>query len=160
MTSTFKQDKWVVDEKKCNISPPYVVSPPVTGSLSSPVRRVVFHIESHDQGWSGETAHHGTHAGSYTWFDVGISKAGTNGNSLEDEQNQITTNLNAVKKTTKYRIAYGRLYGEREAKWMSKLGPGDKVSILVKARFPGWVNYVYAAGIEVFTTCLHPVGET
>lgn len=36
-----------------------------------PVRKVVFTIVSHDQGWGGSAAHRNTYEGSYSWFDVG-----------------------------------------------------------------------------------------
>ncbi|KAK4186413.1 hypothetical protein QBC35DRAFT_464721 [Podospora australis] len=39
--------------------------------LKNPCRRIVFTIRSHDQGWGGEIADHGTHRGSWTWFEAG-----------------------------------------------------------------------------------------
>jgi hypothetical protein len=37
-----------------------------------PVRKIVFTIESHDQGWGGENrSQRGTYEGSFSWFDVG-----------------------------------------------------------------------------------------
>ncbi|KAI9706559.1 MAG: hypothetical protein M1836_003566 [Candelina mexicana] len=39
-----------------------------------PCRKIVFELESHDQGWSGEFGK-GTYDNSYTWFDAGIETA-------------------------------------------------------------------------------------
>jgi hypothetical protein len=36
-----------------------------------PVRKIVFTIKSHDQGWGGEHFENRDYEGSYTWFDVG-----------------------------------------------------------------------------------------
>jgi hypothetical protein len=37
-----------------------------------PVRKIVFSISSHDQGWGGETGCRGTYYGSWSWFDAYI----------------------------------------------------------------------------------------
>lgn len=42
--------------------------------LKHPVRKIVFNIKSHDQGWGGNYAHKGTFNGSFTWFDAGIER--------------------------------------------------------------------------------------
>ncbi|KHO01349.1 uncharacterized protein MAM_00350 [Metarhizium album ARSEF 1941] len=46
-----------------------------TPRLMKPVRKVVFKIKSHDQGWtSGDNAHKGTYKASWTWFEAGLEK--------------------------------------------------------------------------------------
>ncbi|OAA36068.1 hypothetical protein NOR_07674 [Metarhizium rileyi] len=46
-----------------------------TPRLMNPVRKVVFKIKSHDQGWaSGDTANKGTYKASWTWFEAGLEK--------------------------------------------------------------------------------------
>jgi hypothetical protein len=43
--------------------------------LLHPVRKIIWTLQSHDQGWSGEAAHtQGTYAASYTWFTAGIER--------------------------------------------------------------------------------------
>ncbi|KAL2140120.1 hypothetical protein VTI28DRAFT_4235 [Corynascus sepedonium] len=42
--------------------------------LAQPCRRIVFTIRSHDQGWGGAPADHGTYNGSWTWFEVGLER--------------------------------------------------------------------------------------
>jgi hypothetical protein len=39
-----------------------------------PCRKIVFTLESHDQGFGGSWSHKGTYEGSYTWFDVGLER--------------------------------------------------------------------------------------
>jgi len=43
-------------------------------TVSHPARKIVFTLRSHDQGWGGDYADHGTYHGSYTWFDVGLER--------------------------------------------------------------------------------------
>lgn len=45
-----------------------------TNRLLHPVRKIVFKIKSHDQGWGGGHHDKGTFTGSYTWFDAGIER--------------------------------------------------------------------------------------
>ncbi|RPB23898.1 hypothetical protein L211DRAFT_838358 [Terfezia boudieri ATCC MYA-4762] len=40
----------------------------------NPCRKIVFTLNSRDQGWGGRPEHHGTYKGSYTWFDVGLER--------------------------------------------------------------------------------------
>jgi len=37
-------------------------------------KKIVFTLQSHDQGWGGNSADRGTYNGSMTWFDVGLEK--------------------------------------------------------------------------------------
>lgn len=46
----------------------YLLSDPVPER----VNYVRFAIESHDQGWSGDAAHHGTYRHSHTWFEITV----------------------------------------------------------------------------------------
>ena len=43
-------------------------------TISHPARKIVFTLRSHDQGWGGDSADHGTYHGSYTWFDTGLER--------------------------------------------------------------------------------------
>lgn len=42
--------------------------------LEHPCRKIVFTIRSHDQGWGGDHADHGSYRSSWTWFDAGLEK--------------------------------------------------------------------------------------
>jgi len=43
-------------------------------TIEHPARKIVFTLRSHDQGWGGDHADHGTYHGSWTWFDVGLER--------------------------------------------------------------------------------------
>lgn len=45
-----------------------------TPRLIHPVRKVVFKIKSHDQGWGGDAEAKGTYRASWTWFEAGLEK--------------------------------------------------------------------------------------
>lgn len=46
-----------------------------TPKLVSPVRKIVFSMRSHDQGWaSGDRAWKGTYKGTWTWFEAGLER--------------------------------------------------------------------------------------
>lgn len=42
--------------------------------IEHPVRKIVFDIESRDQGWTSHGGHPGTYEGSHTWFDAGLER--------------------------------------------------------------------------------------
>lgn len=48
----------------------YLRSAPILGRSLKPVKRIVFSITSHDQGWSDLPTYHGTYGGSWTWFEA------------------------------------------------------------------------------------------
>ncbi|OAQ60010.1 ankyrin repeat protein [Pochonia chlamydosporia 170] len=45
-----------------------------TPRLIHPVRKVVFKIKSHDQGWGGDAEAKGTYRASWTWFEAGLER--------------------------------------------------------------------------------------
>ncbi|KAM5349103.1 hypothetical protein ACJ41O_008926 [Fusarium nematophilum] len=45
-----------------------------TPTLMRPVRKVVFSMRSHDQGWGGERENRQTYQGSWTWFEAGLER--------------------------------------------------------------------------------------
>ncbi|KAF4122909.1 hypothetical protein GMORB2_7216 [Geosmithia morbida] len=45
-----------------------------TPRLVHPVRKVVFTIKSHDQGWSSSSSPKGGYEGSHTWFEAGLER--------------------------------------------------------------------------------------
>ena len=47
--------------------------------LEHPCRKIVFTIESHDQGWANNMHDRGTYERSYSWFDVGLERYGWRG---------------------------------------------------------------------------------
>ncbi|KAI5467962.1 hypothetical protein BGZ63DRAFT_372621 [Mariannaea sp. PMI_226] len=45
-----------------------------TTRLNNPVRKIIFSIRSHDQGWGGERGNPGTYMGAWTWFEAGLER--------------------------------------------------------------------------------------
>ncbi|KAF3010267.1 hypothetical protein E8E14_001822 [Neopestalotiopsis sp. 37M] len=54
--------------------------------LESPCRKIVFKIDSHDQGWGGNRGDEGTFKGSWTWFDAGIDRFASESESLKGKE--------------------------------------------------------------------------
>ncbi|OTB17088.1 hypothetical protein K445DRAFT_316579 [Daldinia sp. EC12] len=59
-------------------------------TLEHPFRKVVFEIESCDQGWSGHHAEHGTYRSSFTWFEAGLERFDINNECQPDCPDQKT----------------------------------------------------------------------
>ncbi|EON66484.1 hypothetical protein W97_05582 [Coniosporium apollinis CBS 100218] len=144
----------VLDEEKANKEPSYLSSAPIVGTRKAPVRQIVFSIFSHDQGFSSFTEDHGTYDNSWTWFDVDAAKHDGQSMDFEGESQTLITNVHAGGTRREHRAICGDKPGMRQTGWMSRLEPGDTVSIRARARYQGWVNFVEEATMEIFTTCL------
>ena len=51
-----------------------------------PARKIVFQLESRDQGWSGDRKNHNSYWGSYTWFDAGVESVSLDTKELQKKQ--------------------------------------------------------------------------
>ncbi|GAB7353903.1 hypothetical protein MBLNU459_g4252t2 [Dothideomycetes sp. NU459] len=152
-STTSQEEIRVVDKDTSHKQTPYIASEPIAGYLRHPVRQVVFNMQSHDQGWSSLPLLHGTRVASWTWFEVGVMKAGTEaydfGDSHIDVQQQdrfITSNLHAVWEKSNYRIVFrckpaattaAVVDGQRYCRWIDALESGDTVQVFARAAFPG-----------------------
>ncbi|KAL9118509.1 MAG: hypothetical protein Q9187_004945, partial [Circinaria calcarea] len=135
--------------------PSYVQTFPITGSPRSPVRKVTFTLKSHDQGWSDTVEFHGTYENSCTWFDAYVIKAGK---SVKESQTQafqdaftLQANVHAKKDPTVHTVVWqsdGLDTEDAQARWIRSLGVGDIIAVVPMARFPGWVNHIYAVQVE------------
>ncbi|KAI0264025.1 hypothetical protein BC834DRAFT_885160 [Gloeopeniophorella convolvens] len=114
------------------------------------VMKVVIRTESHDQGWSSYPEDHGTYNNSWTWFELQISR---------DES--VTGREGVVPDVPGWRICTNRharvdwqvveVVLDRTNEVVSGLRPGDRLGVVAKARYPGWVNDVRRAEIDVFS---------
>ena len=71
-------------------------------------------------------------------------------------EKRLLTNVHASGQYRRREVSLLSLGPLKHREWLEGLSPGDKISIIPMARFPGWINYVREASIEVYTTCLLP----
>lgn len=136
-------------------------TPPLTARSAKLLREVVFTICSHDQGWSHDSRYHGTFEASWTWFDAAVASNSTesvqiatvkmqNGEvsipvSPNISRHRIQSNRHAVKAAAHYRIS---MYPGQEI--LDDLKVGDQILLVACAQYGAWVNYIEAAGIEIW----------
>lgn len=128
----------------------YLTTESIVGRARKPVKRIEFAISAHDQGWSSFPECKGTLENAWTWFEVDVSKAEGLLFNFEGEERRLATNLHAVGTVQNHKVTIG----DFERRWTKRLEVGDRIVILAKARFPGWRNSVYAARVDVYTSCL------
>ncbi|KDQ58107.1 hypothetical protein JAAARDRAFT_193567 [Jaapia argillacea MUCL 33604] len=114
----------------------YVVSARMTGKE---VREVRFRIESHDQGWSDCPEYDGGCDGSWTWFEAKLGRG-------EGEEGWVVAkNLRAVGEWQVHQVVWDHTH-----EMVSKIQKGDSVALRTVALYPGWLNYVRRAEIDIF----------
>ncbi|KAH9919844.1 uncharacterized protein B0H18DRAFT_1026441 [Fomitopsis serialis] len=112
-----------------------------------PLRRIVFTIESHDQGW--RTSDDG---GSWTWFEVGSDTA---------SRRFIANNTAATRDFRTHRVQWDLIPNDEDPEadtelheWMSRFAGGEDISVFARAQFGGWKNYVRRVLVEVYCACV------
>ncbi|CAI7568635.1 unnamed protein product [Penicillium palitans] len=143
-----EEDTQDYNENDCRDRIPYLTSEPIQGERF-PVQEIKINIWSHDQGWSSYREDHGTFRNSWTWFDLGIERPPGRDDISKDEDLRLATNVHAEREAMNHQITYRR---DQKLRWMENLQPGDRISIVPRARFPGWRNTVEKASIEVYTS--------
>jgi hypothetical protein len=127
-----------------------------------PVRRVVFTIESNDQGQSWDRDWHGTYDHSWTWFEAVVSNFDEEDDAPLREGKRILCNLHASRAPMRHVVEWDHADEERkypfseggDAEWVERLVRGQRIGITAWARFPGWTNSVQSAKIEVYTAAV------
>ncbi|KAK6950682.1 hypothetical protein Daesc_007207 [Daldinia eschscholtzii] len=143
---------------------PYITSKAINSLSSKPVRRIVFEITSHDQGYCSDPSR----GESWTWFTADVHRRGnTFSQSLASPQDQggatnreiyLVHNHSANLQWHTYTLSWNledltEADAERDS-WIKALAPGDRILVLPHARYPGWQNWVRRVRIDVYTTCL------
>ncbi|KAJ5733733.1 hypothetical protein N7493_002519 [Penicillium malachiteum] len=141
-----REDEIAVMEKDCQWDTPYLVSSPVCGNVKE-IRIIVW---SHDQGFSSFPQRHGTFEDSWTWFQLGLEKLSGETRILQDP---LIINVHASWNLRRSKVVYSAKSPTRPD-WIDDLKSGDRLSIIPKAQYPAWKNYVYEASIEVRSSCL------
>lgn len=155
-TATQRDGEHWFDENDPN--PVYLRSVPITGRSTRPVRRITFHISSHDQ----STGPGPGDFDGYTWWNVERESAGQ-----RVGRRKILKNKHRRGEWTDFNVSWPNRKGfdqtpydppgKVKETWMSRLGPGDRVLIISKAQLQMWRNYVRRAEVTVYTTCLRKV---
>ncbi|KGO37087.1 hypothetical protein PEX1_043940 [Penicillium expansum] len=148
LSTVYREDSMEYNEADCRDRTPYLTSEPIQGERF-PVQEVRINILSHDQGWSSYREDHGTFRNSWTWFDLGIERSPGRDDISTDEDLRLATNVHAGREAMNHQITYRR---DQKLRWMQNLQAGDRISIVPRARFPGWRNTVEKASIEVYTS--------
>lgn len=123
----------------------YLRSGPIRGGeFTYPLRRVVITTDSRDQGWSSYRETQGTREGSWTWFELTLDDG-----KSEDEivRVEVVRNIHAGIRFEKHRAV---IEDERVLKQAKR---GDRLSVWVRAMFPGWCNHVRSVQIEAWSAC-------
>jgi hypothetical protein len=142
-----RDDNETYEEHRSRDGSPYLRSDPIEGKRF-PVREIRISILSHDQGWSSYAEDHGTYRNSWTWFELGIERPSGRDDISKGEDLRLATNVHAKREATLHQIVFQR---DQDLRWLQRLEPGDRVSIIPRARFPGWRNVVNEASIEIYT---------
>jgi hypothetical protein len=136
--------------------------PKPTARVQRPVRKIVFRINSHDQGFASDRD-----GGSWTWFTAQKipSTASEDCQSeptdstatlaADDEHREIFRNPIASRNWFTHEIVW-RANSEdtAEAEWVSSLEEGDRFAVHAWARFPAWVNHVSDISVKVYTVAV------
>ena len=135
--------------------PVYLRSLPIVGRKSRPVRRITFHVSSHDQ---SEGSGPGDFGG-YTHMCIQRQSAG-----LRSDHRHILKNKTNRGDWTEFDVSWPHRDGfdltpdtpneEVKEEWLANLEQGDRVLMIPKAILQNWRNYVNRAEMTVYTTCL------
>lgn len=148
-------------------------SPPLTSKSIRLLRKVVFTFKSRDQGWSSYQNDHGTYENTWTWFDAVVGSHRTEPSPRTNQEDRfdegdsgrpgayrevqdrfgwatakiklLQENRHASRVAEDYRIELGP-----EHEILQNLKEGDEIALLASACFPGWVNNVEEAGMEIW----------
>lgn len=138
----------------------YMESFAIPSSWRLLILRITFTIESQDQGYADfDNQHDGTYMHSFTWFDAGIWR---NGSVIR--RRLLTNNIRAKAKPTMHEISWdvdhgslggdSRAHGKREQEqvkdFLKELRAGDKVVLILRAIYQGWINMVHRAEMKFF----------
>ncbi|KAI1778611.1 ankyrin [Hypoxylon cercidicola] len=143
---------------------PYIMSRVIAGRSPQPVRRVVFEITSHDQGYCSNPER----GNSWTWFTADVHRRENSTLSkqlagLQDQGNAnreiyLVHNRGADREWFTHKLSWSLAdtiaASSERTSWITALSPGDRIVVVPHARYPGWENWVRRVKIDVFTTCL------
>lgn len=116
------------------------------------VRKVVFTIDSKDQGYSWDSEWHGTYEHSHTWFEATVEDDGTD---QPFQGRKITANVHAGREYKTHVISWSRDSNDGdESLWVRNLRRGQVITLRAWAQFPAWENNINSAQIDVYTAAV------
>jgi len=136
----------------------YHTSPLIAGDYEDvsplhPLRKVVFTINSKDQGWSSYPAHHGTYINSWTWFEAVVLDWADDAPTISPRR--ICTNVHAGTDFKTHVVTWTcDSDDEEERQWVRQVRRGSKIGINVWAQYPGWANSIHSANIDIYTAAI------
>jgi len=123
----------------------YLESGPIEGGeFSRPLRRLVITTNSKDQGWSSYPKYHGTREHSWTWFELTLDDGETGDEIVRVE---VVRNIHAGKTFEEHRAVI------EDERILNQTKEGDRLSVWVRASYPGWCNNVRSVKIETWVAC-------
>jgi hypothetical protein len=114
------------------------------------VRKVMFSITSHDQGYCDDASQ-----GSWTWFEANVQLSHDQEPS-DFIRKELFRNVTANRNYKTHEVTWS--YDAEDAEERSlvrSLRSGSVISVHPRARFPGWENYVSSASIEIYAAAVH-----
>lgn len=144
----YRDDRINYTENECHDRTAYLTSDPIRGNRF-PVQQINIHIWSRDQGWSNYLEDHGTFRNSWTWCELDIDRPLGRDDISKQEDLRLATNVHAGRAVHHHQVEYRK---DQNLHWMQSLEAGDRISIVPRARFPGWRNIMEKAVIEIYTT--------
>ena len=99
--------------------------------------------DSRDQGWSSNPGK-GTRDGSWSWFELTLDDGGTGDEVVRVE---VVRNIHAGQEFVRHQAV---IEDERVLKQAKE---GDRLSVWVRAMYPGWENWVRLVKIEAWLAC-------
>lgn len=118
-----------------------VTTPPLSQEEITNLRTVTFDFRSKDQGWCSDQ-----NGGNWTWFDTVLR----NEVNVEDRPRKhfLQHNERAGKEMKDYHIELRKM---EQHELFRDLKAGDQIVLMGGAAFPGWVNYVESARLQLWT---------
>ncbi|KAI2617581.1 HET-domain-containing protein [Hypomontagnella submonticulosa] len=138
-----------------SLSFPY---PPISTSALL-VRRIRLATVSHDQGKADDPGSNGTYQDSHTYFDIEV-RAPTG--LARIRRQRLIQNIRAssnprkhvvdwvLKQESAKEVQHHVIGSNDDGNWLSNIQGGDTVQIIPMAEYPGWINFVVEARIEVW----------
>ena len=130
---------------------PYIalqVGTPGASSQRLSVQRIIWTTTSHDQGYSGVPHCYGTYEQSNTWFDGRIIMP-----SGHDRVSRRTVQSN-VHGSFVFKTHVNRWDSDDGddglRAWLAAIQAGDTIQIIPMAHYPGWINFVQSAKVQLW----------